>query len=307
MKIVRATAVIGGSWRLRVVNTHTTPATGKTVRYSQRGLAEGEPPGEYASPVEGVGAEIHVTRRPRGDVASWPDWLVHSIDAAPGPAWLAYLAIFALLGVIAHAARWLGGTLQPGLVDPLGLLEASFPVLFLAILAVLNVIALSSLQTLRPALIVDDVTVQQLSRDLIRTPRWAAVFAGVAGLAFTAVSIASGPEGYGLRPGVGPEMWLWEFALGSATSAVAFAVVLHAVHQVRLVARVHRQMVRVDLFRLDPLYGFASLTSWTGILLVALGVYGFGSLAVVGGVRFSAVDYAIFGVIVLVSAGIFVI
>jgi hypothetical protein len=237
---------------------------------------------------------------------SWLDWLIGRIRAAPGPSWAAYLAIFAALALLGHGASWLGGAVAPRTLNPLVVVQASFPVIALAFVEALNSVAIRSLRTLRPAMSVGDAEVGDVALDLVRTPRGWAVGAGLAGVAFAVASIVGGPENYGLRAGVGPIMWLWALVYAAVASAIAYAVVAHVVHQVGIVVRVHRELVRVDLFRLDPLYAFANLTSWTGISIVGALAYGVASLILVGGVRFSIVALAAFTAVIPVAVAVFV-
>ena len=239
-------------------------------------------------------------------LGSWPDWVLGRIRAAPGPSWIAYLVIFGALLVLSHAAHWLGGAVVAGTVAPTLIVEASLPVLVLAAVDSLNGVALRSLRTLRPAMTVGEAEVGEVAGQLVRTPpRWALV-AGLLGIGVSTISVTTGPEGYGLRDGVGPITWLWELVMGAITMPVAFAFVAHALHQLRVVARVHRGMVRVDIFRLEPLAAFANLTSWTGITIVGFVAYGVGSLTLLAGIKFSAVDVATFGVMMAVAVAIFI-
>src|SRR5260221_6593169 len=77
-----------------------------------------------------------------GDVRSWPDWLLDRVSAAPGPTWLVYGLAFAALALLGHGARWLGNAKAPGNLDPAAVLEASYPVVFLATMGGLNAVAL---------------------------------------------------------------------------------------------------------------------------------------------------------------------
>src|SRR3990170_4293478 len=121
--------------------------------------------------------------------ASWLDWLIGRIRAAPGPSWVAYLVLFAVLAFVGPAASWASGSVAPGRLDPLVFVQASFPVLALAWLEAMNALALRSLRTLRPALTVGDAAVADLALDLVRTPRRAAAVAALAGVAFGAASV----------------------------------------------------------------------------------------------------------------------
>jgi hypothetical protein len=225
------------------------------------------------------------------------------IDALPGPFWLFDLALFVVLSIAGVLARWAGGAFPVGVVDPNAILEGSFVAVFLFIYQGLNGIALRSLSRVRSVMTVDDEELAALADDLIRTPPLAALLSIPIGAISTGLSIASNPVGYAVPEGVGPIMVVWEYTLNVLSSAVIFAFLFHTVHQLRVVTRIHRDLVHVDLFRLEPLYEMANLTAWTGIAIFAAMAYGIGSLYVISAVQFSPVDAAVFiGFIVLAIA-----
>jgi len=80
------------------------------------------------------------------------------------------------------------------------------------------------------------------------------------------------------------------------------------IQQLRVVVRIHSELVRVDLFRLEPLYAFSSLTSRTGITLIAMLLYGVGSLTILnGGYTLSAVDFTMLAAFLVLSVACFVV
>jgi hypothetical protein len=70
--------------------------------------------------------------------------------------------------------------------------------------------------------------------------------------------------------------------------------------------RVHRDLVRVNLFRLDPLYGFSNLTAQLGILILAGTACAAGALTIVG-VRFTTLELAWFGAAIPLAVVVFVV
>jgi len=229
------------------------------------------------------------------------------MDALPGPWWVAYAAAFLALTGLGLAARWLDGGVPVGDVPLLTPIEASFPPIFLLVLGSLDSVALRSLRTLRPALTISEPEIDRLAKELVTTPPWWAITAVPIGIAAAIVSVASDPAGYSLGPGTGPVILVWEVALTSLTYAAVFGLTAHALHQLQLVTRVHRDAVRVELFQLEPLYSFANLTSWTGIILVALATYSIGTLSFVAGIEFSAVDLVTISGLVVFAVASFVV
>ena len=73
--------------------------------------------------------------------------------------------------------------------------------------------------------------------------------------------------------------------------------------------RVHRDAVRIDVFQLEPLYAFSSLTAWTGVVILALifGLIVALSLAIGRFLLQSATDIALTSVLFAVAIACFVV
>jgi hypothetical protein len=186
------------------------------------------------------------------DRTSWIDGLMARIDAAPGPHVVTYVAIFGAFLALDVGAHWAAG-FEVGTVTNIRLVEASLPVLLLGVLDWLNRVASRALDHLRSALVIDDADVEAVRRDLLRTPASWAAAAGILGLMEAVVSIVTVPVSYGIEPGSPPVIWIGATIVGAPTTMIAFTLVAHAIHQLRVVVRVHRDLVTVDVFRLDPL------------------------------------------------------
>lgn len=143
-------------------------------------------------------------------------------------------------------------------------------------------------------------------RNLLRTPAWAAWAAIPIGAFTTVASIASNPVAYALPEGVGLVMVVWEYGLQIVSGAVVYAFALHTIHQLRVVSRIHAELVRIDLFKLDPLYEFANLTALTGIAIFAAMAYGIVSLSLISSAQFSVVDAFVVAAFTTLAVGSFV-
>jgi hypothetical protein len=149
-----------------------------------------------------------------------------------------------------------------------------FPVVLLWSAQVLDGVAVRALAALSPALELDAAGIDALARELRRTPaRWAFLALPV-GAAAGIGSVLASPVGWELRPGDPAVTWALTVVVSCAGMFVAFGFGVHAVHQLRLVDAIHRGSVTIDLFRLEPLYAFAKLTSLTGITLIGIVVGG---------------------------------
>ena len=238
---------------------------------------------------------------------SWIDWVIAPIEAVPGPAWAVYLIAIVILAAADHAARWLAGELPLGEVRPIFVIDASFGPLFMASIHALNGVARGALKTIRPALLVDESAAAALGLAIERTPRMWATAAAVGGVLAGAASVVGSPTNIGLNENSPVFIWVVAMVFRATSFVGGLAFVAHALHQLAAVSRIHRDLIRVELFQLEPLYAFSRLTSWTGILPVAIVVYGVASVAstAVGAFTFSLVDVLTVGIIWLVAIASF--
>lgn len=200
---------------------------------------------------------------------SWFDALVGWADRLPGPrlAWFAIGTI--VITVPMHLGTWadLPGSLdvRPDLVTG----AAAIPILLWAAMA-LDDVARGALVRLRPALDADDAAVAAIATDLTRTPVDLSIAAAVVGSVAGVASVTQSPANWGVDLAA-PGLRLW-VALGTSvlTDVVLVGFLAHVVHQLRVVARLHRELVTVDLFHLGPLYAFSTLTARTGVFLIGM-------------------------------------
>jgi hypothetical protein len=123
---------------------------------------------------------------------------------------------------------------------------------------------------LEPAIDAGAPSIASIQADLVRTPNTLAVPAAIVGVIGGAASVLQSPSNWSVdlaHPG-------YRLAVAIGTSVLTDLLLLgflaHIVHQSRVVARVHRDLVKVNLFHLGPLYAFSTLTARTGVTLIAL-------------------------------------
>lgn len=200
---------------------------------------------------------------------SWADWIVRTIERAPGPIWAAYvvLAVLSVAVVALEAALSSRGLLGQ---DPAYFAYAIFHVTSLAAYHFLARGGRTAWDAFRPAVDYDDATSARKRAELSTTPaRGAALVYVAAVLAYLAL-LASLPEGFDLvghQPAfvvvrvVAEAFWL---------APVTFMVGYLLVRQVRIVSRLHRSVVTVDLLEPGPLHAMARLTARSAIVLILL-------------------------------------
>jgi hypothetical protein len=200
---------------------------------------------------------------------SWADWIVRLVEAAPGPIWAAYVVLAGVsLAVVALesalSSRGLFGQ------DPAYFAYAIFHVGSLASYHFLSRGGRSAWDAFRPAADVDDITSARRRAELSTTPAGpAAVVYVVAVLAYLAL-LAWSPEGFDLVGHSLAFVLVRVVAEAFWLAPVSFMVGYLLVRQIRIVSRLHRSVVTVDLLEPGPLHAMARLTARSAIVLIAL-------------------------------------
>jgi hypothetical protein len=236
---------------------------------------------------------------------SWFDALLARVERLPGPPGALLVVATVAIAVPLHIAEIVDNPtafrIHPDLV-----IGAATPPLFLWTVLWLNGIALQALRRLRPALDPAGPAEADLASDLLRTPNRLAIPALLVGAAGGVASVLQAPENWGIDPAHPGTRQLAAIALSLVTEALLLGLLAHVVHQLRIVTRVHRT-VRIELFHLEPLYAFSTLTAWTGIALLALlvGLLAFLSISVGTFILVGASDMALTAFIVVVAIACF--
>lgn len=239
--------------------------------------------------------------------SSWLEGFTDLVDRLPVPRWVVYGGLWIAWIAFGTGVGLAGGWLQFPSVDLMLAVGAGFPAFVLWAKQALDDVAVRALGTVRPLLDLDDPTVGAVATDLRRTPPdWAAVALVVGGLAGLG-SILGSPSSWGLDEHGPAAEWAVGITMSVVASIVVFTFLAHVVHQLRLVDGLHRRHVRVDLFRLQPLYAFATLTARTGVTLLGTAAVGFAVVSqVTPNIRLSAADLSSAVVLVGVSIACFV-
>ena len=231
---------------------------------------------------------------------SWVDQLTHAIERLPMPVWVSYLVLLAVTVLLLSAANWIGGLDPPGTVNRD---FAAFTVLGLYMLGLmhyLNHIAASTIETFRPALELSQAEYERLRYTLTTLPARQGALAGLAGLAYIVLGIASDPAAAGIAS-LHPAAVVARVAVLAFNFTVAGVLIYHTIRQLRMVSRIHALASRIDLFDPTPLYAFSNLTARSGTGLVLLAAYGFAIEPTI-----NAVTLATNGLIIAVAAAAFV-
>lgn len=202
---------------------------------------------------------------------SWIDRLTDWIQRLPGASWGYYLGLglFFLVGQI--FVLWVeGGEITVDLHQVPIFLSVAIPFL-LAVIPYFNERALSSLETIKPALSVTEDQYQSFSYRLSNLPAVTTVLVNILFLlyVFTSEMIGGGAyqiyelENYPISMGISRGLYLicwWCFA----------TFCYHTIHQLRLINHIYTNHTQIDLFHMKPLYGFSNLTALKAGSLVLL-------------------------------------
>jgi hypothetical protein len=205
----------------------------------------------------------------------WFDRLTEWIDRMPGSnaAWCLGLLVLQL-GYLT-AALWLTGRRPVGTIDFGLVFFVVVTPYFLWVRFHLDAVASAALDAFRPALEVSHAEFRRLRYELTtlsaRTTWIVTALAVVGALAnVMLLPSASLASQYSSTLGValvivGP--------VGLSTMAVVAVSTAQALHQLRMVQRIHELAGKIDLFRSKPLYAFSGLTARTGVSFLLVAYY----------------------------------
>ena len=255
------------------------------VRRSSTTASRARPLATPETPLKGVGPAFVAPYSP-----SWLDRLTQAIDRAPGPAWLAFLALGATGAILQIGVQQLTGDYRLGPFLPLHIWMTGNFAYLLAMIFYLDRSASTAIDAFRPVLQTSPSegragrggTEYAELRYRLTTlpPRATAWITVVGGFVLAAVPMllirnpAGGPyslartmAAFGLS--AAPVAFVTALTQFVLTQAVAAAVVYHTIHQLRLIHHIYVHHTRLDLYRLQPLYAFSVLAALTagGFLL----------------------------------------
>ena len=232
---------------------------------------------------------------------SWFDAFLAFFDRWPWPRFVTFVGATIVIALPLHAAELLDGRTELRIHGDLLVGAATLP-LFAWVALVLNGVAVHALDRLRPALDPSGTPEAEIAADLIRTPNALAVPAFVLGILGGVSSVLQSPGNWSIDLAQPGARLAAAIAVSVLTDILLFGLLGHVLHQLRVVSRVHRDSVRIDVFRLEPLYAFSTLTAWTGIGLIGMVVGLIAALSatsgtfIVSGASDLALTATIFGV-----------
>jgi hypothetical protein len=204
----------------------------------------------------------------------WFDRLTDWIDRMPGPKVLYCLGLLVVQLAYVTAMLWSNGKLPVGSIDfRLAFIVVVTPYL-LWVRFSLDRAAATALAAFRPMLAVSDEEFLRLRYEFSTLPaRTTSIVTSVAIVAFL-FNTWRLPDSIVAQYGsTFQEALLVMGPIGLSTVAVAAAAMVQAIHQLRMVERIHEVVGRIALLRAKPLYAFSQLTARTGASFLLLAYY----------------------------------
>lgn len=198
-----------------------------------------------------------------------PSWQNRFFDAlGPGavPGWLKSVLLFGALTFVNHLAPWVEGKLGWGAFDPY---QLNFHVWFLVVfLAGGYFFAYSdgALHRFQPAFDQDEQAFRDLRYRFIHISSRSGWAITLAALAFSPVSLSLG--GVYQQTGLSAAVLV---ASGAFMFSLVFFFFIFLMRALGMVRRLYREVGRINIFHLEPLYAFSGFTSRVGMFLVLAG------------------------------------
>lgn len=193
-----------------------------------------------------------------------------AVRRLPIPYSLTYLVLFMLHTTVLHVLSWADGWLPAYSFTSLLMIFPLWLWAPLTIMTYLDSISLKALSGFSPLLDLQPEAMQRLKYEFTTMPARNVTLSSILwGCMYFVIMYTS----YGLvirAYGFGPMFTVLSIIAGLITFVVGSAIYYHTIRQLRLVNRTVRMVNRFDLFRLDPVYAFSTLTARTGVSWILL-------------------------------------
>jgi len=234
---------------------------------------------------------------------SWLDRLCGWIETLPGPDWFAYVLGFIAFALVINVVFWIDGSAPVGSFDPFNTSFAVFAIYWPALYHHLTHAGHRALKAYRPLLGELDAGFASIDYELKTLPRGMGLLSIPIGFALAATQGTGEELSFGgivpntALPFVGDLFITWFMA------SAFLCLLFRSIRQLRMVSRLHRQAVNVNLLELGPAHAFSGLTARTGIGVILLLAVAYAADPLSFG---SAADIVLSGATLLAAIGIFV-
>ena len=207
--------------------------------------------------------------------SSWINYLTGRVEQLPGRSWWYYFGFGVILIAVLTTMLWVEGAAPVGTFLPVHIYLAAAIAFILAVIYYFDQWAINALERIKPLLNINEEKYLEFQYRLSNLPSSLSVLASIltilfvllteyiSGGAYQVEALNSYPISMVFLRGIYLICW-WFFGV----------FIYHSIYQLRLINRIYSHYTRIDLFRLEPLYGFSSLAALTAISLIVL-PYGF--------------------------------
>lgn len=203
---------------------------------------------------------------------SWLDRVQLAIERSGAPWWSWYVGFWLIGFAPLTMIQWATGALPVGAFSVYHATLWGTAVFALALMHDLDRAAIGSLDAFKPALTACDADYEGLALRLTRLPAVRAGGVAVVGAAVGVAEVLTLPaataEGLGLF--TSPAARAVEVPMFVLGWVFFLTLIYHTFHQLGVVEHIYKRFTRLNLFRLDPIYGFSWLTARTALGIAAL-------------------------------------
>jgi len=222
--------------------------------------------------IEGSGAQNTATRSESEPIPYPPSCLgrfTEWVERLPGRSWVFYSALGLGLAFVVTVVQWRDGSYPIGTFDAFHVWFAFQIPYFLALMRYLDRAAEAALTNFRPALNVSEEKYAELCYRLTTAPARPTLLGSLVGVTVAVLILPVVPRYLSLLGwSTSPLALVIVYCLLILTMWVAGALVYQIMHKLRLVSHINATQALVNLFDLNPLYAFSSLTSKTALGLI---------------------------------------
>jgi hypothetical protein len=195
------------------------------------------------------------------------------IDALPVPAPAVYLVTFLIVVITSNALAWVDGYVPVGSFDAYFTVPAFFLILGYGGIHYLDRAAARAWATFRPLTSLGAPEADRFAYELTTMPMRPTLACAALGVV-TAVSYLAFQYGKPLDLAEGALAIIVGLPFTCVVFTGTWTLVYHALHQLRVIGRVHRYVESIEVLHMEGLHAFARVTAATGIALLALGYAG---------------------------------
>lgn len=203
---------------------------------------------------------------------SWIDALVGWGTSRRVPWWVLVVSFWVFEIVAVSAVKWWDGSLEVGHMFE-RTADTFYPVAAITGYGLLNRTARRSFDAFRPALDLTDDEARRYRDRLTTLSPLAATFAALGFVVVSLAAMVSDPVVIDLLTTSVVSTLVIGFFNYVLSGILVGPFIVQLARQLRLVTRLHRLAVRIDLFRPEPAHAFARLTALGGVLALVLLVY----------------------------------